>query len=52
VGFGWKLDLSASALHCVSVAELGLRKNYLIPLESEEPDFLKTVLYLRPRICM
>jgi hypothetical protein len=44
VGFSWKLDLRASALHCVSVAEMGLSKNFLILLESKEPAFLKNSL--------
>jgi hypothetical protein len=44
VGFGWKLDLCASAPHCDSVNEMGLSKNYLIPSESEEPDFFKSLL--------
>lgn len=30
-GFDWKLNLYASALHYVSVIEMGLNKNFLIP---------------------
>lgn len=49
MGFAWKLNLCTSALSYISAVEMGLTRNYLIPSESEEPDFFYTVFYLRHR---